>query len=254
MKYMGSKRRVAKDIYNIISKFQKKGQTYIEPFCGGCNMIEVVKADRKIANDIHFELIEMYKALQKGWQPPEIVTPEDYINIKNSTDNPALKGYVGFAMSFGGKYFNGYAWDVKGVHTMKNAKQVSHARRKNVIKQLSKILDVEFYNTSYDNLDIPKNSLIYCDPPYENATKYSTDFNHDTFWDWVRNLYDNGHIVFISEYSAPIDFVSVWSQNLSVNFMVSSDTDTHEKTEHLFVHKNFYEKYKNKFIGAQDIF
>ena len=34
--------------------------------------------DNVIANDKNWELIEMYKAIQNGWIPPENVSEDDY--------------------------------------------------------------------------------------------------------------------------------------------------------------------------------
>ena len=68
MKYMGSKSRIAKYILPIILKDRKDDQYYVEPFCGGCNMIDKVGGNR-IANDNNPYLIQMWKALIDGWQP-----------------------------------------------------------------------------------------------------------------------------------------------------------------------------------------
>ena len=47
MKYMGSKRRLAKYIAPIIQAHIDSGQfkTYIEPFVGGANMIEAIECE-----------------------------------------------------------------------------------------------------------------------------------------------------------------------------------------------------------------
>lgn len=37
---MGSKRRIAKDILPIILENRKENQFYVEPFVGGCNLID----------------------------------------------------------------------------------------------------------------------------------------------------------------------------------------------------------------------
>ena len=67
---MGSKRRIAKDILPIILENRKPDQWYVEPFCGGCNMIELVNGNR-IANDYNEYVAEMWNALvNKNWQPP----------------------------------------------------------------------------------------------------------------------------------------------------------------------------------------
>jgi len=57
----------------------------------------------------------MFKSLQNGWIPPTIVTEEDYTNAKkNQDEEPHVAGFVGFACSFAGKYWGGYARDSKG--------------------------------------------------------------------------------------------------------------------------------------------
>lgn len=50
---MGSKAKIAKFIVPIIQqKIDESGKKiYIEPFAGGCNVIDKVKAERRIASD-----------------------------------------------------------------------------------------------------------------------------------------------------------------------------------------------------------
>ena len=62
-------------------------------------------------------------------------------------------------------------------------------------------------------MEIPDNSLIYCDPPYEGAETYRKhlclehmEFDHKEFWQWCRDRSKEGHTVFVSEYNAPEDF------------------------------------------------
>lgn len=68
-------------------------------------------SDPRIANDIHPELIIMWRALQKGWIPPSLVSEEDYVKAKAGEGFPFLRGFIGFGCSFGGKWFGGYARD-----------------------------------------------------------------------------------------------------------------------------------------------
>ncbi len=106
MQCMGSKRRLAKYILPIILKDRKPGQWYIEPFVGGANMIDKVDGPR-IGNDINYYLIEMWKAIQHGWIPPDRITEKQYKIIKNNQVkyHPALTCFAGFLCSFGGKWF-----------------------------------------------------------------------------------------------------------------------------------------------------
>jgi DNA adenine methylase len=62
MKYMGSKSRFAKELLPIILATRRPGQTYVEPFAGGMNVISLVESPR-IANDSNYYLIEMWRLL-----------------------------------------------------------------------------------------------------------------------------------------------------------------------------------------------
>lgn len=195
---MGSKNKIAKELLPIILK-DHNNNVYIEPFCGGCNIIDKVNGKR-IANDSNSYLISLWKALQNGYVPPETVTREDYYRVKNNIINerPELVAFIGFLCSFGGKWWGGYAFNNKGDNYAARG-------QRQLLKQIQLLKDVEFLNENYINLVIPDNSIVYCDPPYQNTTKYKDSFNHDAFWDWVRKISKNNK-VFVSEYVAPEDF------------------------------------------------
>lgn len=78
---------------------------------------------------------------------------------------------------------------------------------------------VEFYNKDYKEVEIPKEAVVYCDPPYEGRAEYAEDnFNHKEFWDYVREL-SKTNKVYVSEYKAPADFKIVlkFKQNSSLS-------------------------------------
>ena len=77
---MGSKARHAKEMLPIILKDRKEGQWYVEPFVGGCNMIDKVSGNR-IGADVHEYLIAMWQAVSVGWLPPYKFTEEDYKQV-----------------------------------------------------------------------------------------------------------------------------------------------------------------------------
>lgn len=66
MVYMGSKNRIAKDLLPIITSSLKENQYYVEPFVGGCNMIDKVKHPNKIGADNNKYLIALLKYVQGG--------------------------------------------------------------------------------------------------------------------------------------------------------------------------------------------
>jgi len=88
-------------------------------------------------------------------------------------------------------------------------------------------------------LKIPKNSIIYCDPPYENTTKYKDSFDHAEFWRWCRDKAADGHKVFISEYTAPKDFKCVWSKSAKSSLSANGECGGSKSSiEKLFIHES----------------
>jgi DNA adenine methylase len=174
----------------------------------------------------------MWKELQKGWDLPTDISREIRDDCKNNKDGYKKYevGWIGIGCCYNGIFFGGYAGEITTKTGIKR-NYIKEAKR-NVLKQLPKLEEVEFIHSSYQNLEIPKNSLIYCDPPYEGTAKYKTgNFNHAEFWEWCRNKTKEGHQVFISEYNAPKDFECVWSKEVKTTLNTSKID-----TEKLFVY------------------
>jgi len=228
---MGSKARFAKEILPIILDGRKPEQWYVEPFAGGMNAICEVQGNR-VANDIHYYLIQMWKELINGWIPNKI-TKEEYYNVKSHQDKyPAyFVGWAGFNCSYSGKWFGGFAGKTKTkIGTTRDYQQEAI---KNTLNQVPKMKGVALENKPYYELNLPINSIIYCDPPYKGTTKYANSFNHNDFWNWVRDISEQGHTVFVSEYNAPADFDCVWQKkaksSLSANSKAGGNKSSIEK-------------------------
>jgi len=233
MKYMGSKARHSKELLPIILADRKPGQCYVEPFVGGANIIDKVDGWR-IANDYNPYLMAMWRAISEGWLPPRLVTEDMYKDLQISRPITPECGYIGFALSFGGKFFGGYRRDVAGTKgCLENMETQSRRSYQSMIKQAQSLIGVDFRNQSYLNLDIPDESLIYCDPPYAGTTGYKTgSFDHMAFWQWCDQMHDAGHSVFVSEYNAPHHWRCVWQKR--VNNTLVKDTGSKTGTERLF--------------------
>lgn len=235
MKYMGSKARIAKSILPLILASRKHNQWYVEPFAGGMNSICEVSGNR-LANDSHFYLIEMWKKLVSGWVPPTQITRDEYAHIKANKGSyaPCLVGWAGFNCSYSGKWFGGFAGRTKTKLGVTRDYQAEAIR--NVIAQSKKLSDCAFSCVSYSELLIPPESIIYCDPPYRGSTQYFQPFDHSLFWQWVRNISQQGHKVFVSEYAAPSDFRCIWQKQLSSSLSANGKYGGNvTSTEKLFV-------------------
>ncbi len=202
-----------------------------EEYQYSCNVITKIDNDRvRIANDKHKYLIAMWKELQSGWIPPTNLTQEEYQYIKeNKEDKPYLTGFVGFGCSFAGKWFGGYART--SVDRNENFCLSSH---RSCLSKIDKMLNVSFNNGDYLSVDIPVGSLVYCDIPYKNATPYCKNevgiFNHDEFYQWVRDNSDK-YDIYISEYlkNVPDDFEIVWTYQ------------SNKEIRDIFNHDEFYQ-------------
>lgn len=240
MKYMGSKNRIAKHLLPIMLE-NRNGRTWVEPFVGGANMIDKVDGKR-IGADFNEYLIAMWKALQNGWTPPDFVSEEDWRDVKEQMENKYEKHYIAFVRlgcSFGADWNGGYARNVRKDKPNadllnRTTKSYCGQSKRNILKQLPNLKDVEFLHSSYQDLEIPTNSLIYCDPPYEGTTKYKDDFNHVDFWEWCRTKAKQGHLVYVSEYNAPSDFECVYSSE--INNTLNNTAKTTKATEKLFLY------------------
>jgi DNA adenine methylase len=229
MKYMGSKNRIAKDILPLMLKSRSENQYWVEPFVGGANMIDKVSGYR-IGSDVNKHLIDALIAIRDdvALLPKNNTefTEDDYKKLKLS-DDYKYKGYAGFAFSYSGKWLGGWCRD--GL----DKRDYVNEAYKNALKQSKKLDGIEFVNCGYSELSIPENSIIYCDPPYKNTTSYKTNsFDHELFWQWVRDKVDEGHTVFASEYSAPDDFTCVWQKEIVSS--LTKDTGSKTGIEKLF--------------------
>ena len=93
---------------------------------------------------------------------------------------------------------------------------------------------IETSNISYSDYAYRDVDVVYCDPPYKNTNDYGIRFDSDAFWEWART---RSYPVYVSEYQAPEDFVSIWNKEKRV--LLSRESLAAPRTEHLFVHKRF---------------
>lgn len=230
MKYMGSKSKYASEILPIILAHRSVGQWYVEPFLGGGNTFYLVDG-KKMGNDTNKYVVAMIKAVGEGWVPPYDVSEHEYNVAKLLPEHMGDEtiGFIGIGCSYGGKWFGGYA---RGNNQTGIPRNYAEESAKNILKQQDGFKDAIYTSLSYDKMDIPANSIIYCDPPYANSTKYNREFDSESFWNWCNGMVDIGHTVYVSEYNAPDGWRCVWKKE--VNSSLTKDTGSKKAVEKLF--------------------
>jgi DNA adenine methylase len=162
MRYLGGKCRLGKKIAEVINRYANMDKNYIEPFVGGFWVTQHVSNNfkNKYCYDINKYMIELYKALQKGWEPPVNITKEEYLFIRNNKDiDMALTAFAGIGCSFAGKWFGGYAKSAGGRNYCLNSYNSC-----NKIRHL--LNNIIFNSINFKELN-PDSAVIYCDPPYK---------------------------------------------------------------------------------------
>lgn len=232
MRYLGGKSRQARRIAEVINPYVK-GKIFIEPFVGGFNIIPHIKGAREhFAGDIHSALISMYNALKRGWVPPSIVTEEEHKAALSLPDTDPRKAFIRFGCSWGGNFTSGYARDSQGTN-------FAAQTRRNLRKRLPAIKATTFRCCPYAAWPITEDAVFYCDPPYQRTTGYATgDFDHDAFWAWVRDASETA-LVFVSEITAPDDFVSIWRYDTTRGLRSKK---SRKFVDQLFVHRPMLER------------
>lgn len=225
MRYVGGKYRQRKLFVPAILEHTPNRDRYLEPFVGGGSMLERMAPhfQHVRASDNHRDLVLMYQALQDGWTPPDRVTREEYNRLREG-DPSALRGFVGFGLSFGGKWFGGYATG-KGVDEYTFAGQTERNLRR-VMEHLPQ--DTVFSHRDYKDWRPQPGTVVYCDPPYETRGvdyRTSVGFDHGCFWSTMDQWAQSGVHVYVSEFHAPTHWTyiteSVQRLTLAANSPVS---------------------------------
>ena len=104
---------------------------------------------------------------------------------------------------------------------------------------------LERLEMDYRDVQLPDGCVVYCDPPYAGTDGYGlhkSAFDQEAFWNWARKC---ERLLFISEYSAPVDFVPI----LEVPHRSRISATTNKSvTERLFVHESRYNELKTRLI------
>ena len=263
MKYLGGKQRLGKHLSPYLHELWKENREklklngYLEPFCGSLgvfkHMTDLQGATTGfIANDYHPDLIELWKEVQSGkFKYPTSISEQQYLEAKERPSPDAYKAFVGFGMSFGGRYFGAYSQKYLGGKKEDFCKEMVNSLKRTA--PLIRKSSVKFTNKMYQSMK-PRRKFIYCDPPYADTNfpiKYRRDvkhydkFDNAEFWDIVRR-WSQDNLVVVSETTAPPDFIEIWSmdryrsaaQSGKTRFQNEEKKKDTRKIEKLFIHES----------------
>lgn len=221
---MGGKSKIANRLARVIGG----GGVLYEPFIGGGAMTAALAPhfDHVYASDNHLDLILMWDDLKMGWEPPRAVSQQEYENLRHAPSS-ALRGFVGYGCSWGGKWFGGYA--------KTEGRNYADESSRALLRDIEKMGNVAFGDLDYRRIRPIPGSVVYADPPYKGTTDYrGLDFDSSVFWAVMRSWVDEcSATVYVSEYQAPRGWDEVWSVERTRD--MRSDLKTAERvTERLY--------------------
>ena len=171
--------------------FPDKIDTFVDLFCGGCNVGINVKANKIICNDIVYHIINMFKSMKNtnatvalnkvhsiiNTYDLNTTNKEGFKKLRNNYNNGKTEWYyfytlVAFSFNHQFRFNNNHKYNSSFGGTISSYKKITE---QNLIKFINRISELNIYFTSLDyneyNLNfLSKNDFIYCDPPYSITT------------------------------------------------------------------------------------
>lgn len=239
IRYAGAKGKISRHIVRIINSILKPGQIYCEPFVGSGKIIQSVRSDvTRIGSDIDPQIICLLRSVRDGWVPPDFVSEDDWKKWKkrSKTQVHPMCAFCGYACSFGGRYFQGYA------RSRKTEVNFAISAKKSLIRQRPFLQGCIFKCRDYRSV-YSRAHVYYCDVPYKGTIPVGstkTRFDSDKFWEWAEEL-SKKSTVLVSEYECPIRAEVVWEKSIAASIRTGTDGhggsrgDGKRKLEKLFL-------------------
>ena len=144
---------------------------------------------------------------------------------------------------------------LQSLERLKRLERLESLERLKRLERLESLERLQSFSGDYQAVKIPENSVVYCDPPYNNCSAnvdkrtYCKGFDFSRFFDWLRKV---DFPVFVSEYVMPEDFVAVWQKTKICTF--SSRNNAKYTVERVFVHERFVDDVRRKISGQPELF
>ena len=123
-----------------------------------------------------------------------------------------------------------YAHSLESLERLERLQSLERLERLQSLESLERLQSLESLerlrvtSLSYDEIDIPDDAVVYCDPPYHACNKDlyegTARFDHNAFFDWCVDV-SKTNPIFISEYSIKDDRFEVVAEKQKITSMAA---------------------------------
>lgn len=115
--------------------------------------------------------------------------------------------------------------NLESLESLERLERLQSLERMQSLQSLERIHSLRVTSLSYDEIDIPADAVVYCDPPYHACDKTfyertAAAFDHCAFYDWCVRV-SKTNPIFISEYSIDDDRFQVVAEKQKITSMAS---------------------------------
>jgi DNA adenine methylase len=216
--YPGGKARRSPELLRLIDQDKKH---YLEPLCGGMSMMFCARKSRIFktysVNDINCDVTNFWTILRD--RSDELIDRLwDCYRHHGSAGDDEIVGKCQEYMRSGDEMARATAfylinkWSMRGFfsgsgrgHSSCTMQRSNNGITPTMIERLpifSDLLqDVEITNLDYSKLEVPRDTFIFCDPPYESIGEkfYNHLFNLMEFRDWIRQFKQQSFMITLND-------------------------------------------------------
>ena len=129
---------------------------------------------------------------------------------------------------------------LNSLESLERLQSLERLERLQSLESLESLERLRVTSLSYDEIDIPDDAVVYCDPPYhannKNLYEGTADaFDHRTFYDWCVQV-SKTNPIFISEYSIEDDRFEIVAEKQKLTRLAS--VKSFNVTERLYTVKH----------------
>ena len=220
---------------DIVKNHDKYKQKYILWYCKEIlkTSVDVVELQKSLDEKVRKNSEELRAYLIEGLKKAG----------KRPSDVDRFLGTNGMA----GHYFGKSQWEFPTREVYKKLQTflylpLDYEKIYGLASLMEALQSLHFSCGDYSDVKIKKNSIIYCDIPYENTAEYTSGtFDYESFYRWVERQTEP---VFISSYALPEErFVCI--EKIRHKSLLAGNTN-HDVTEKVFIPRHQKDAYSMK--------